>query len=110
MNQQLKDMLVKMNDRLPPEKRAAFVSRVRDRLNGLQLDDLAGYAIAGALVGAICDILPIGAATGVDDWTEVGAALGAAVGYVVTRKERQARKDVEQIINEEVTRALADAQ
>ena len=39
---------------------------------------------------------------------EVGAALGAAVGYVVTRKERQARKDVEQIIAEEVDRALAN--
>ena len=108
LNQQLKDMLLKINDTLPPEKRAEFVGRIRQRLSYLQVDDLAGYTVAGALVGAICEILPLDTVTGIDDWVEVGAALGAAVGYVVTRKERQARKDVEQIIAEEVNYALAN--
>src|ERR1019366_8340197 len=97
------------NNRLPPEKRAEFIGRIRQRLSYLQVDDLAGYTIMGALVGAVCEILPLDTITGVDDWLEVGAAVGAAVGYVVTRKERQARRDVEQIIAEEVNRALADA-
>ena len=109
LNPQLKDMLLKINGTLPPEKRAQFVGCIRERLTYLQVDDLAGYTIMGALVGAVCEILPLHTVTGVDDWVEVGAAVGAAVGYVVTRKERQARKDVEQIIAEEVNRALANA-
>ena len=109
LNPQLKDMLLKINNSLPPEKRAEFIGRIRQRLSYLQVDDLAGYTIMGALVGAVCEILPLDTITGVDDWVEVGAAVGAAVGYVVTRKERQARRDVEQIIAEEVNRALANA-
>jgi hypothetical protein len=109
LNQQLKDMLLKVNTALPMEKRAEFVDRVRQRLSHIQVDDLAGYTIAGALVGAVCEILPLDTITGIDDWVEVGAAFGAAVGYFVSRKERQARKDIEQIIAEEVNRALVGA-
>ena len=108
LSQKMKDMLLKINNTLPPDKRAQFADRIRERLGSLQVDDLIGYTIAGALVGAVCDILPLSTITRVDDWVEVGAALGAAVGYVVTRKERETRKDVEQIIAEEVDRALAD--
>ena len=110
LTQQLKDILLMVHDKLPPDKRAEFAARIRLRLQHLQLDDLAGYAIVGALVGAVCEILPLDTITGIDDWVEVGAALGAAVGYVVTRKERQARHDIEQIIAEEVDRALAESQ
>jgi hypothetical protein len=44
--------------------------------------------------------------TGVDDWVEVGAALGATIGYVVTAKERRTRKEVELAIREEVLNVL----
>ena len=47
LNQQLKDMLLKINDTLPPEKRAEFVGRIRQRLSYLQVDDLAGYTDRG---------------------------------------------------------------
>lgn len=110
LTQQLKRTLLLIHSKLPPEKRAEFVHRIRERLSVLQVDDLAGYTIAGALVGAICEILPLDTVTGIDDWIEVGAAFGAAVGYIVTRKERQTRKDIEQIIAEEVDRALAEPQ
>ena len=109
INQQLKDMLLRINRTLPLEKQAEFVDRIRQRLNHIQVDDLAGYTVAGALIGAVCEILPLDTVTGVDDWVEVGAAFGAAVGYFVTRKERQSRKDIEQIIAEEANRVLADA-
>ena len=108
--QQLQELLLRIHHKLPPEKRAEFVGRIRQRLSYLHVDDLAGYTIVGALVGAVCEALPLDTITGIDDWVELGAALGAAVGYVVTRKERQARKDIEQVIAEEVQRALSEAQ
>jgi hypothetical protein len=109
ITQQLKQTLLLIHSKLPPEKRAEFVRRMGERLSVLQLDDLAGYTIAGALVGAVCEILPLDTVTGIDDWIEVGAAFGAAIGYVVTRKGRQARNDIQRIITEEVERALAES-
>src|SRR6266571_4706611 len=106
LNDQLRDILLKINEKLPPEKRAEFVGRIRERFRSLQIDDLAGYTIAGAMVGVVCDVLPLDTITGVDDWVEVGAALGAAIGYVATAKERQARKQFELAIREEVLHVL----
>jgi len=106
-NDQLKEILSRINETLPPEKRAEFARRIRERFKTLQIDDLAGYTIAGALVGVVCEALPLDTITGVDDWVEVGAALGAAVGYVATARERRTRKEVELAIREEVLNVLA---
>ena len=96
LNQPLKDLLLKIHGKLPPEKRAEFAARVRERLRYLRFDDLAGYTITGALLGAICEILPLDFVTGIDDWVEVGAALGATVGYALTKRQRQTRQEIEQ--------------
>jgi hypothetical protein len=106
LNDQLKEILMQINAKLPPEKRAEFARRIRERFKTLQIDDLAGYTIAGALVGAVCEALPLDTITGVDDWVEVGAALGATIGYVVTAKERRTRREVELAIREEVLNVL----
>lgn len=107
--QQLKELLLRIHHQLPRDKQAEFAGRIRERLRGLQVDDLAGFTIAGALLGAVCEILPLDTLTGIDDWVEVGAALGATLGYVLTRRERRARHDVEQAILEEVEHVLAQA-
>src|SRR4051794_26385796 len=106
LTQQIKETLLKIRDKLPPEKQAEFVGRIRERLRGVQVNDLAGYTIAGALVGAVCEILPLDTITGIDDWVEIGAAVGAAVGYVANTREKNAT--IEQVIAEEVQRVLAE--
>ena len=106
LNDELKEVLLRVREKLPPEKRAQFVRRIRERFTALQIDDLAGYTIAGALVGVVCQALPLDTITGVDDWVEVGAAVGAAIGYAATAKERQTRKQVELAIREEVLNVL----
>lgn len=109
INEQLKDLLLEIHNRLPPEKRADFAQRIRERFRNLQFHDLAGYTITGALLGAICEILPLDMITGIDDWVEVGAALGATVGCALTSRRRQVLKEIEQAIAEEVDRVLARA-
>ena len=67
-----------------------------------------GYTIIGALVGGVCEIFRLDTITGIDDWVEIGAVLGAAIGFVATQKERKARNQIERIIYEEVQRALVE--
>lgn len=108
LTQHLKDTLLRMHRRLPPDRQDEFVRRIRERLRHVQVDDLAGYTIIGALIGAIGEILPLDTVTGIDDWVEVGAALGATIGYSITGRERQARKEAEDAIIEEVQHALSE--
>jgi hypothetical protein len=108
LTHELKEQLLGAHERLPRDKKAEFVRRIRLRFQALQVNDLMGYTIMGALIGAICELLPLDTVTGVDDWVQVGAALGATIGYTRTSRERQARREAEQIIAEEVQRAFDD--
>lgn len=107
INSDLKALLVRLKQRIPPEKREEFASNIRTHLEAIEIDDLAGYIIAGSVVGAICELLPLDTITGVDDWVEIGAALGGLVGYVRTSQQRRLRKQLQEIIEQELRNALA---
>jgi len=42
-----------------------------------------------------------------DDWVEIGAALGAWVGYSKDKKEREERTRIKNIVEESILEALA---
>ena len=107
INTELKAFLVRLNQRIPVEKREEFARNIRTHLEAIEIDDLAGFVIAGSVVGAICELLPLDTITGVDDWVEIGAALGGLVGYVRTSQQRRMRKQMQDIIEQELRHALA---
>jgi hypothetical protein len=107
INSDLKAFLLRLKEKVPAEKREEFCRNIRTHLEAIEIDDLAGYIIAGSVVGAICELLPLDTITGVDDWVEVGAALGGLVGYVRTSQQRRLRKELQQVIEQELRNALA---
>jgi hypothetical protein len=107
LNHDLKAFLVRLKEKVPAEKREEFARNIRTHLEAIEIDDLAGYIIAGALAGAILDVLPLGYITGVDDWVEVGAAVGGLVGYLRTSQQRRMRRELQEIIERELRHALA---
>lgn len=98
--------LLRVKSIIPVEKQEQFARNIRVHFEKLAMDDLAGCTIAGALLGSLCEILPLDTLTGIDDWVEVGAALGAWVGYARSSKEREVRKQIQEIIEEEIRHAL----
>ena len=107
LNSELKACLVRLKDRIPADKREEFARNIRAHLEAIEIDDLAGYIIAGSVIGAICELLPLDTITGVDDWVEVGAALGGLVGYIRTSQQRRMRREIQTIIERELRHALA---
>lgn len=103
----LERFLVRVKGILPSDKREQFARNIRLHFEKLTMDDMAGCTIAGALLGSAAELLPLDVVTGVDDWVEIGAALGAWVGYARSSRERQLRKEIQRIIDEEVRSALA---
>jgi hypothetical protein len=103
---ELKNFLIRVRQMLPKDKREQFARNIRLHFETIEMDDLAGWTISGALVGSLCEILPLDMITGVDDWVEVGATLGACVGYARSNKERKIRREIQQIIEEEVRHAM----
>ncbi len=100
-----KQLLLKLRDRLPVNCRQRFVEIIHAELSKLELENTLKYAVIGAAVGAVLEILPLDNVTGVDDWVEIGAALGAWVGLALdwrAREERNKAKDT-------VIRALKEA-
>src|SRR5882724_11592342 len=97
INHDLKAFLVRLKEKVPAAKREEFARNIRAHLEAIEIDELAGYIIAGSVVGAICDLLPLATITGVDDWVEVGGALGGLVGYVRTSQQRRMRKELQDI-------------
>jgi len=84
-----KETLLKLKQRLPADKQDRFVSAIRSRLSDLENENIVYGALFGAAVGALMEALPgVETITGIDDWVEVGAALGAWRGYVKDKKER----------------------
>jgi len=70
-----KDLLLKLRNRFPPERRNAFSEAIRSRLDGLASTNAAAYALTGAVIGIVIDAIP-GTGFISDDWVEIGAALG----------------------------------
>jgi hypothetical protein len=103
----LESFLLRIRGILPANKREQFSRNIRIHFEKLAMDDLAGCTIAGALLGSAAELLPLDMITGVDDWVEIGASLGAWVGYARSSKERQIRREIQRIIDEEVRSALA---
>lgn len=101
-----KDLLLKLRDRFPPEKREAFAAAIRSRVDSLASTDTATYALTGAVIGVVIDAIPL---TGFisDDWVEIGAALGAWVGYSKDRKQQEERKRIRKIVEDSIREALA---
>jgi hypothetical protein len=101
-----KDLLLRLRDRFPPERRDAFARSITSRLDSFASTSTASYGLAGALIGAIIDAIP-GTGWRSDDWVEIGAAIGAWVGYSKDRKEREQRERVKQAVEEAIREALA---
>lgn len=107
MNTDLKSFLVRLKEKVPAEKREEFARNIRAHLEAIEIDDLVGYVIAGSVIGAVLDVLPLSYISGVDDWVEVGAAIGGLVGYVRTSQQRRMRKELQEVIERELRHAMA---
>jgi hypothetical protein len=101
-----KELILNLREKFPPEKREAFSRAIGSRLEGLASSSTASYALFGAMCGVIVDMIPL---TGFisDDWVEIGAALGAWVGYAKDKKEREERMRIKAIVEESIREALA---
>lgn len=111
MKAELHQLLRRIKQQLPAERRDAFVQGIRSRL--AELDSLAEvdpvtmtkFTICGMAAGAVLDLVP-GAETllGVDGFVDVGAALGAFAGLAKSASERRRREAIRAIIIEEINR------
>ena len=105
VNQQLRELLMNVQRRLTPDQSAIFVERIKTRLRDVEIEGIAGFTIAGALLGAVGEILPLDTLTGIDDWVEVGAALGATAGYLDSARHKSITQ-IEKVIQEELHHVL----
>lgn len=96
-----KEMLLRLKKRLPADKQDRFVGAIRNRLSDLECENTVYGALLGGALGALMEALPgVETITGIDDWVEVGAALGAWRGYVQDKKEREQREKMVVAIKE----------
>ena len=100
-----KELLLRLRERFPPERREAFSRAVNSRIDSLGSVDTAGYALTGAVIGVVIDAIP-GTGFISDDWVEIGAALGAWVGYSKNRKEREERERIRVVVEESIREAM----
>ena len=104
-----KEWIAELVNRVPVDKRERFMSRLRERLQDFDEEPLLGYAIAGAIVGALVEIVPgLESLTGIDDGVEAGAAIGAAIGFSKGSKAKAQHEEIRKIILEEVRRAVSE--
>ena len=100
-----KALLLGLRARLPPACRQRFAEVIGREIGKLEMENTLKYAVLGAAIGVIFEILPLDRITGIDDWVEIGAALGAWTGFALdwkARDERQRTRDV-------ILRALQEA-
>ena len=106
-----KAKLLALRARLPENCRDRFVAAVRRNMPSVELENTIGCAILGAMFGAVMEILPgMDRVTGIDDWVEVGAAVGAWVGYARDRRDHDEKQELQQLIEEALRHALAQDQ
>jgi|GEM_PF-2073016 len=101
-----KDLILSLREKFPVERREAFSRAIGSRLEGLASSNTASCALFGAVCGIVIDMVPL---TGFisDDWVEIGAALGAWVGYSKDQKERDERMRIKGIVEDSIREALA---
>ena len=106
-----KKKLLALRARLPHDCRDRFVAAVRRNMPSVELENTIGCAILGAMFGAVMEILPgMDRVTGIDDWVEVGAAVGAWVGYARDRRDHDEKQQLHELIEEALRHALAEDQ
>ena len=102
----LQNIVDALKTKVPAEKRQEVVQKLRDRLSKIEVSGTVEGALYGALAGAVLDILPLGRLTGIDDFTAIGAAIGAYIGHRKESKKKGERQDFLAAIEE----VLKDAQ
>ena len=103
----VKELLHAVRTKVPPEKRREVVEKLKQRLNAMDLDTTLEGALVGAVIGAILEILPLSRLTGIDDWVEVGTAIGAFIGHLRERRKRGDRQELLAVVEEELINAEA---
>lgn len=101
-----KELILGLREKFPPERREAFSRAIGSRLEGLTSSSTASYALFGAVCGVVIDMIPLSGFIS-EDWVEIGAALGAWVGYSKDQKEREERARIKKIVEESIREALA---
>jgi len=87
-------VLLQMLAQLPPAQKAKVVAELRSVLIGERVERTLKGALFGAAAGAIMEVLPFtNAVFGVDEWVEVGAALGGLIGYMGKTSQEKAGED-----------------
>lgn len=82
---------------LPTDRRRRLDRVLASSLRDPDPPDLVGFIITGAVLGAIAEILPLDFLTGIDDWIQLGASLGAAIGYLMTASRRRSHRILSQL-------------
>ena len=104
---QTKELLLQLRDRIPPERRDAFVASVSTRLRDLASTNMAYYTLLGGLTGYLLGHLPLVGLLTHHHETEIGAALGAWVGLTKDHEERKRRETLQSVVQEAIRHALA---
>ena len=102
-----KELFLQLRERIPPEKRAAFVASVSTRLRELASGNTLHYTLLGGLAGYLVSHLPLVGMLTHHHETEIGAALGAWVGLTRDHEERRRRETIQSIVQEAIHHALA---
>ncbi len=102
-----KELLLRLRERIPPDRRDAFVAAVNARLGELATRNLVYYTLFGALAGYLIGRLPMVGWLTEHHQTEIGALIGTWVGLTKDHEERQRRQNLQAIIQEALHHALA---
>ena len=104
----MKEMLLRLRSRLPVDRQDRFAGAVRSRIAQMEYENTVKGALVGGAIGAVLEILPgLNTITGIDDWVEVGAALGAWVGHGLDQRDRERREMAANAVREALHEALA---
>ncbi|WP_035242408.1 hypothetical protein, partial [Desulfobacter vibrioformis] len=76
----VKEKILKLKNKLPEDKQDRFVSNMKGGFEKLTESNMTSSALIGAILGSVIDFIP-GSGFVSDDWTEIGAAIGAFIGY-----------------------------
>jgi hypothetical protein len=101
-----KSLLLNLRARLPANCRQRFAEVIARELGKLEMENTLKYAVVGAAIGVIFEILPLDRITGIDDWVEIGAALGAWTGLALDWKAREERQRTREVILKALQEAL----
>ncbi len=99
---EIKEKIIDLSGKIPKEKRSVFISAAKRRLEGVSTAYTARWAISGMAIGFVIDLLPF-----IDDATEIGGLLGAAIGQIKDQKVKEEAEKLRIIIEEAFREAMA---